>query len=334
MRIFILSLATILLAMLTPALSYATCNSSGLGVSRIIEIDTKGGGLYGTVQYKNTLALKPGEVVLTFDDGPHPKNTVSILNTLKTHCTKATFFAVGQMIRVYPGTLKKVSDAGHTIAAHTHSHPNMTKLSLTRAKYEIERSFAEAIQATGKPIAPFFRFPGLAHSKAINNYLGKRNIATLSVDIISNDTRYPNPRIIIRNIMSQLAKKKSGIILMHDLKTATAQALPGLLRELKRKGYKVVHIKPKAKMLKAEYTPLPYEKKKVRTAKKKWKPQKKKQYRKASYQKATYRRKAQHRKVKYRKASYKKPVTTGSAPAKKPKKRLKLCLFLLFGCVD
>lgn len=329
MRNFFLSIAICFMAMLTPVLSHAKCNSStSLGVSRTIEIDTRGGGLYGTVQYKKSLDLKPGEVVLTFDDGPHPKNTVSILRTLKSHCTKATFFAVGEMIRTYPGTLKKVAEDGHTIAGHSHTHPNMSRLSLTRAKYEIERSFAEAIQATGQPIAPFFRFPGLAHSKAINEYLGKRNIATLSVDIVSNDTRYPNPRIIIRNIMSELSRKKSGIILMHDLKTATAQALPGLLRELKRKGYKIVHIKPRKLLRKAAYTVPPYTKKNSRIAKKDKSKNYKRKIRKVAYRKPVYRKKTSHNKT-----AKKRRYAARSAPQKRPDRKLKLCLFLLFGCI-
>ncbi len=329
MRNLFCFLSIIFLTLLSSSNSFSCNLKKKLGISRTIEVDTKGGALYGTVQYKNTLDLKPGEVVLTFDDGPHPKNTISILKTLKDHCLKATFFAVGKMIRTYPKVLKQVSDEGHTIAAHTFSHPNLPSISATKAKYEIERSFAEAIQATGKPVAPFFRFPGLAHSHSLNKYLATRNIATLSVDIVSNDSYYRTPGRIIRNIMSTLKEKKSGIILMHDLKATTAKALPTLLYRLKAGGYKIVHIVPKKVMKTANFTPLPY-KQKIRTASLKKTPHKSSRRKKYNSKRRRYlKRKLASRHRKYRNHHY----AANRIKAQKLHRPAKLCFFLLFGCV-
>jgi len=77
----------------------ATCSerSRVLGVERIIEIDTTSGPLLGNMQYRDIDFLRPGEVVLTFDDGPLRRHTKSVLNALEAHCTKATFFMVGRM---------------------------------------------------------------------------------------------------------------------------------------------------------------------------------------------------------------------------------------------
>ncbi len=313
MRILFFLFSVIFITISIASISVACDLNKKLGISRTIEVDTKGGALYGTVQYKHTLDLKPGEVVLTFDDGPHPKNTGRILKTLKDHCIKATFFAIGKMIRTYPQILKQVADEGHTIAAHTHSHPSLPKISLKRAKYEIERSFAEAIQATGKPVAPFFRFPGLAHSHALNKYLASRNIATLSVDVVSNDSYHRSPSRIIQNIMSTLKEKKGGIILMHDIKTATAKALPNLLRRLKQDGYKVVHIVPKKAMKVANFTVPPYDKKSrpdraIRTA----------SIRRQQRARRKYSSKAAN--------SRKQRISKLHRPSK-------LCFFLLFACV-
>ena len=73
-----------------------------LGVSRVVEIDTSKGARFGNMQYKDIDFLKPGEIVLTFDDGPLRPKTTSVLNALEGHCTKATFFMVGRMALVDP----------------------------------------------------------------------------------------------------------------------------------------------------------------------------------------------------------------------------------------
>ena len=232
-----------------------TCNpKNALGVSRVIEIDTTGGPLYGRHQYKRTLPLKSKEIVLTFDDGPHPEHTISVLKTLREHCTKATFFAVGKMATTFPTTLQKVAEEGHTIGGHTHSHPRMPDIPLKRAKREIERGFAELLAAVGQPIAPFFRYPGLRHSKQMNAYVQSRNISVMSVDVISGDTKNKTTKGIISRTMRLLRQRRNrGIILLHDLQKTTAAALPHLFSELKRQGYKVVHIVPKKKFTKALY---------------------------------------------------------------------------------
>lgn len=223
-----------------------------LGVSRTIEIDTSSGPLFGTHQYGQTIDLAPGEVVLTFDDGPHPQYTKAVLSALERHCTKATFFAVGTMALAYPDTLKEVAKAGHTIGVHTYRHSNLRHLGFERGKRAIERGFAAILQANGQPVAPFFRFPYLSMTSRLQDYLGSRGIATFSVDIISGDTTPSRGSTIIRRTIRLLKEKKKGIILMHDLQGRTARALPGLLDTLKAGGYKVVHIVPRSTFSQAE----------------------------------------------------------------------------------
>lgn len=217
-----------------------------IGVSRILEIDTSTGPRYGRVQFKDQLLpLKHKEVVLTFDDGPLPSVTKSILRTLKRHCTKATFFAVGKMARAYPKLIQRVYDEGHTVGAHTHSHPrDLRHHYFPYSRFQIERGFQDVQAATGRPIAPFFRFPGLHDYKEMNNYLSDRHIANFSVDIVPGDTSGYGPARIIRNTLSQLRRRGKGILLLHDIKPATAAALPRLLSSLKARGYKIVHIVP------------------------------------------------------------------------------------------
>lgn len=222
--------------------------AEALGVSRIVEIDASNGPIYGDIthQHKETSFLAPGEVVLTFDDGPMPWITKSILGTLDRFCTKATFFSVGRMAIAYPGTLREVLARGHTVGAHTWSHPfNMPAMKPGKAIDEIERGFAAVALAAGEPVAPFFRFPGLNDSAALLSHLQKRGIASFTVDVVSNDSFITDPRELIKLVLERVERRKGGIILFHDIKAATAKALPTILTELKARGYKVVHMRAK-----------------------------------------------------------------------------------------
>ena len=156
---------------MAPAAQYCAYHG-GLGLSRIISINPTGGPQFGRIQYQQTIDLRPKEVILTFDDGPYPALTDKILKTLDKYCVKATFFPVGQMAKAYPAILRRVSQAGHTIGAHTHSHPlNLRKHSYHTAVDQIERGFMQIQTSLKHPVAPFFRFPGLNDSKQLNRYL-------------------------------------------------------------------------------------------------------------------------------------------------------------------
>lgn len=221
-------------------------NRDAIGVSRVIEIDTSNGPRFGTLQYKQTIELAPMEVVLTFDDGPHKINTKRVLNALRDECVKATFFPVGTMAEYYPETLQAVADQGHTIGSHTWSHPiNIRRLSDAKAADQIERGFRTINAVVDIPIAPFFRFPGLNHSKVMKAYAERRGYAIFSTDVGSDDWKRIGASTIIRRTMARLKQKKGGIVLFHDTKRATASALPSFLTALKKGGYKVVHIVPK-----------------------------------------------------------------------------------------
>jgi peptidoglycan/xylan/chitin deacetylase (PgdA/CDA1 family) len=117
---------------------------------------------------------------------------------------------------------------------------------IEHAKQEIEMGVSAVRMAVDGPIAPFFRFPDLQHTPQLLSYLGERNIATFSTDIDSFDFKMRKPEQVIKSVMSKLEKHGKGIILMHDFRHATAEAMPELLRQLKAAGYKVVHVVPKA----------------------------------------------------------------------------------------
>jgi peptidoglycan-N-acetylglucosamine deacetylase len=216
-----------------------------LGVSRVVEIDTTGGPGFGFEHFKQYDFLQPGEVVLTFDDGPWPHNTAEVLAALAANCTKAVFFPIGEHTMWAPEILKQVDAAGHTIGSHTWSHKDLSKLSAQDAKDEIEKGVSAVAWGLGHPASPFFRFPALRHPPEIVTYLGERNIAIFSTDMDSFDFKIRKPEQVISSVLTKLKKNGKGIVLMHDFQRATADASPQLLKQLKANGYRVVFMKAK-----------------------------------------------------------------------------------------
>lgn len=238
---------------LTSPLPVPVCagNENAIGVSRIIEIDAATGPLFGgiTKQKNEPNFLGPKEVVLTFDDGPVPWITGPILKELERHCTRATFFSVGRMAVAYPATLKAVVEAGHTAAGHTWSHPlNLRRLKLSSAVEQIERGFSAIAAATDGDVAPFFRFPGLSDSGPLLDHLQARNIATFTVDVVSDDSFISDPDKLARITLDRIKRTNGGIVLFHDIKPATAKALPTILDALATDGYTVVHMRARRKL--------------------------------------------------------------------------------------
>ena len=234
--------------------AYGPCANpaQALGVERVVEIDAATGPLYGDISVlkREESFLAPGEVVLTFDDGPMPWITKSILDTLDKFCTKATFFSVGRMAVAYPASVKDILARGHTLGSHTWSHPlNLKRRGIERAVDEIERGFSAIALAAGQPIAPFFRFPGLSDSDPMMAYLQSRGIAAFTVDVVSNDSYIGSADRLASYTLSQIDGRRGGIVLFHDIKSATAKALPAILSGIKQRGYKVVHMRSKTPLV-------------------------------------------------------------------------------------
>jgi peptidoglycan-N-acetylglucosamine deacetylase len=223
-------------------------NPGALGVERVVEIDTTGGPGFGFEHFKQYDFLRPGEVVLTFDDGPWLHNTEAVLKALADQCVRATFFPIGKHATYYPEILREVYAAGHTIGSHTWSHQDLSKKTPEEGKQEIEMGVSAVKTALGHPIAPFFRFPALRHPQEMLTYLGERNVGVFSTDIDSFDFKIHKPDRLVKTLMARLKKHGKGIILMHDFQHGTAKAVPELLAELKAGGYKVVHLMPKGQL--------------------------------------------------------------------------------------
>src|ERR1700677_1919529 len=229
--------------------SAADCpgHPGALGTSRTLVVDPREHPLIGTMQYRETLPLQDHEVVLTFDDGPLPHNSNQILEILAAECIKATFFEIGRMARSFPEGVRKLRDAGHSIGTHTQDHPlTMNRMPIERARQEIDDGIASVKAALGADasIAPFFRIPGLMSAEAVEDYLASEGIQIWSADFLADDWRHISSSRVYELAIKRLEDKGKGILLLHDIQARTVAALPRILRELKARGYRIVHVVP------------------------------------------------------------------------------------------
>ncbi len=210
-------------------------------------VDPRQYPIIGTMQYGKTLPLRDHEVVLTFDDGPLPKYSYKILDILAAHCAKATFFLVGRQANANPEGVRKIRDAGHTIATHTQNHPGtMNRLPVDQAQKEIEDGIASVTAALGDGTAPapFFRIPGLGRSDVIEDYAEAKGLQIWSADFPADDWRNVSSARVYDLAIQRLEAKGKGILLLHDIQARTVAALPRILSELKARGYRIVHVVP------------------------------------------------------------------------------------------
>ncbi|HVC46339.1 MAG TPA: polysaccharide deacetylase family protein [Terracidiphilus sp.] len=100
----------------------------------------------------------PGQLALTFDDGPNPAHTPRLLDILAEHDVRATFFLVGRYAQAAPALVRRIAQAGHLIGNHSWSHPNLAFISAARVQDELRRTSETLAELTGQPIR-YFRPP-------------------------------------------------------------------------------------------------------------------------------------------------------------------------------
>jgi peptidoglycan/xylan/chitin deacetylase (PgdA/CDA1 family) len=203
----------------------------------------------GRKQFPITLPLADKEVVLTFDDGPLPSTTGRILDALQRECVRATFFLVGRHAEDNPALVQRELSEGHTVGHHTYSHPVLTGQSLAAADQEIERGISAIEAAAGEKLAgaiarTFFRFPGFASSPALLDKVAARGLIVFGADLWGSDWNAMTPSRELLLVMNRLEESRGGILLLHDTKEQTAAMIPFLLRELRAREYRIVHVVP------------------------------------------------------------------------------------------
>ena len=234
---------------LTAAAAPCPGRPDALGTERVLAVDAASTPRLGRKQFPSTLPLQRKELVLTFDDGPWPGTTPRILDTLKQECVRATFFLLGRNVEAHPEIARREMAEGHSLGHHTFSHPLLARMARAKAEAEIDRGiaadeFALHGRRRSDPSTPFFRFPGFAANAALLDRLQARHIVVFGADVWASDWLPMSPAQELRLILARIERAGSGIVLLHDTKAQTAQMLPAFLRELKRRGYRIVHVVP------------------------------------------------------------------------------------------
>lgn len=178
-------------------------------------------------------------VYLTFDDGPAPQITPWVLETLKEHNIKATFFCIGDNIEKHPNIFKQVTEAGHTIGNHTFNHLN--GWSTPDVVYRENFSKCEAaIQNRILPATKLFRPPYGRIKKVQSAWVRQQGYKIIMWDVLSADfDQSITPQQCLDNVTKHVTH--GSIIIFHDSVKASANlcyALPKAITYLKENNYR------------------------------------------------------------------------------------------------
>lgn len=215
------------------------CPPDALGTSRTLTLPREAAA-YGRAQH-GPLPLQPGEVVITFDDGPRPESTPRVLKALQAECVRATFFMVGEPMLAHAALAREVRAQGHGVGLHGFRHSNFAALPEAGQLADLQQLEAAYRQVFGGRAAAY-RFPFLAESPYLRGALAATGYTVMSVDLGVEDWEPQTAQQMADKLVQRLAAAGSGIVLLHDAQDQTAAALPLLLRTLKAGGYRVVHL--------------------------------------------------------------------------------------------
>ncbi|AOZ92699.1 polysaccharide deacetylase family protein [Paenibacillus crassostreae] len=182
-------------------------------------------------------------VAFTFDDGPHPLYTKQILDIFRSNNGKATFFMIGQEINAFEDIATEVHLAGHEIANHTYSHPDMTKLTVDEARAELQQADERIRKLTGKPVLnfrpPFFGVNDDILLLAAE--FGYHSIGAVNGE--AKDWEQPGVDFILDHTRPTI--ENGSIFLFHDgygERSQTIKAVQVLVEELAAEGYRFLTV--------------------------------------------------------------------------------------------
>lgn len=211
-------------------------------------------------------------VTLTFDDGPFPETTPTVLKILARAKVHASFFVVGRYLDGDDGrarqsreVLKQVAAAGHLIGNHTHDHENLAAVTHTEVLEQIDRGAASIERVTGKrPI--LFRPPYGKLDEFGQAAVRERGLDLLLWSVEKQDMQREDSHEVFRELVGQIEYKEGGIVLLHDIRWTSVAVLRELLGWLRthrwdpqrpsRLGYEIVDLP--AYLREVAAAPLPY----------------------------------------------------------------------------
>lgn len=216
--------------------SLPPAESRGAGAKK----KTTNGEVFGT-------DLPPKTLVLTFDDGPHPRYTDQILEILKKYGLKAVFFQVGRnlgpetteagaKLTATAAVSTRILAQGSTLGNHSYSHPVLPKM--TEAGYTEEIETTSALLTTIMKEPPLlFRPPYGAINAGILSKVQSDKMKAILWNVDSEDWADPVPNSIAQRVVQEVEKQGHGIILFHDIHKVTLEVLPSLIETLQKDGY-------------------------------------------------------------------------------------------------
>lgn len=162
---------------------------------------------------------QPGELALTFDDGPNPAWTPVLLDLLAALDVRATFFMIGSHALAEPDLVRKVAERGHIIGNHSWEHPNLARSSANRIREELKRTQETLQQITGAPIR-FFRPPFGARRPAVFRIAREMGLEPVLWNAMTTDWKERSPdRIAYRleNKIDSMTRRGQAVnLVLHD----------------------------------------------------------------------------------------------------------------------
>jgi peptidoglycan-N-acetylglucosamine deacetylase len=162
---------------------------------------------------------KPNQLALTFDDGPNPAATPQLLEVLARHNVRATFFLIGDFVRLEPGLTREIAAAGHSIGNHTMSHPFLPKYSSARILSELAGCNAALEDTLGRKIE-LFRPPHGGRTPAVFRAAAALGLKTVQWNLIVGDWMDVSPATLVSRLEHGIGRhRRSGRgtnVVLHD----------------------------------------------------------------------------------------------------------------------
>jgi peptidoglycan-N-acetylglucosamine deacetylase len=161
----------------------------------------------------------PGELAITFDDGPNPAWTPHLLDVLGQQGVKAAFFLIGRYAQREPALVRRIVEEGHLIGNHSWSHPNLALTGTARVHEELRRTSEVLEEITGHPVR-FFRPPFGARRPAVLRAARQQGLTPVMWNAMTNDWKEPSEEQVSRRLIGkidQLSKRGfAANIVLHD----------------------------------------------------------------------------------------------------------------------
>lgn len=181
------------------------------------------------------------QIALTFDAAWGNEDTQQILEILKKHDIKVTFFMTGGWVESYPDDVKSILEAGHDLGNHSENHKNMSQLSDSEKTEELMSVHNKVKELTGYEMF-LFRPPYGDYDDAVVENAKQNGYYTIQWDVDSLDWKDYGVDAIIDTVCNHKHLGNGSIILCHNGAKFTAQALDTMITQLKEKGYEFVPV--------------------------------------------------------------------------------------------